>query len=86
MTIMANEIQKKGLSIFDNFVDETSEIIINVEGKNKYCVIPFEEYENYRKYKLEQSYKEVKKDISNNNYHTDTQKHFENIEKELFDV
>jgi hypothetical protein len=85
MTIMANEVKTKGVSIFDTLLKTFSEVIINVRGKNKYCVIPYSEYEAYRSYKLDIAHKEVMKDIANGNYHNNLQKHFDNIETSLND-
>ncbi len=83
MTIMANEVKTKGVSVFDTLFEKFSEVIINVRGKNKYCVIPFEEYEEYRTYKLDTAHKEVMQDLEDNKYHTDTKKHFDAIEQAL---
>ena len=86
MTIMANEVKTKGVSVFDTMLEKFSEVIISVRGKNKYCVIPFEEYEEYRAYKLDMAHKEVMQNIAAGNYHTDTKKHFDAIEEALDDV
>ncbi len=86
MTVMANDIKTKGVSLFDTLFESFSEIIISVRGKNKYCVIPFEEYEDYRAYKLDVAHKEVMQDIENGAYHTDVKKHFDTIEKALDNV
>jgi len=86
MTIMANEVKTKGVSIFDTLLEKFSEVIISVRGQNKYCVIPFDEYEEYRAYKLDMAHKEVTQDIENGKYHTDTKTHFDTIEEALRDV
>ena len=86
MTVMANEVKTKGVSLFDTMFEKFSEIIISVRGKNKYVVMPFEEYELYRAYKLDMAHKEVMQDIAESKYHTSTQKHFDNIEEALKDV
>jgi len=86
MTITANEVKTKGVSSFDSLFEKFSEIIINVRGKNKYCVIPFNEYEAYRAWKLDQSYNDVMEEIANGRYHTDLQKHFDTIEEALENV
>jgi len=86
MTIMANEVKTKGVSYFDKLFEKFSEIIISVRGKNKYFVVPFEEYEAYRAYKLDIAHKEVMQDIADGKYHTNTQKHFDTIEKALEDA
>ena len=86
MTIMANEVKTKGVSVFDTLLEKFSEVIINVRGKNKYCVIPFDEYEAYRAYKLHMAHKEVMEDIEKGAYHSSPQKHFDSIKEALKDV
>ena len=83
MTIMANEVKTKGVSVFDALLEKFSEVIINVRGQNKYCVIPFEEYEEYRAYKLDMAHKEVMQNIEEGKYHSDINRHFEEIEKAI---
>ena len=85
MTVTASEVKAKGVSLFEKLLDGFGEVIINVRGKDKYCVIPFEEYEAYRAYKIEQAHKEVMKDIEKGNYHTDTNRHFASIEEAIKD-
>ena len=86
MTVMANEVKTKGVSLFDTLFEKFSEIVINVRGKNKYFVVPFEEYEAYRAYKLDVAHKEVMQDIAEGKYHSDTQKHFDILDEALKDV
>ena len=86
MVISANDVKIKGVSAFDTLFDKFEEVNINVRGKNRYCVIPFEEYEEYRAYKLDKAYNEVIKDIAEGRYHTDLQKHFDTIEEAIDNV
>jgi len=86
MTIMANEIKIKGVSLFDTLFEKFSEVIISVRGKNKYCVIPYEEYEQYRAYKLEIAHQEVMENIANGEYHSSTKKHLDTLKEALKDV
>ncbi len=83
MTVTANEVKTKGVSLFDYMFEKFSEVIINVRGKNKYCVIPFDEYEAYRAYKLDVAHKEVMKNIEAGQFHTDIDKHFKEIEEAI---
>ena len=85
MTVTANEVKTKGVSLFDSMFEKFSELIINVRGKNKYFVIPFEEYEDYRAYKLEIAHKEAMQDIEAGRSHTDINKHFDEIEEAIKD-
>ncbi len=86
MIIMANEVKTKGVSYFDKLFEKFSEVIISVRGKNKYFVVPFEEYEAYRAYKLDMAHQETMQEINNGDYHSDIKKHFETIEASLKDV
>jgi len=83
---MANDVKTKGVSYFDTLFEKFSEIIISVRGKNKYVVVPFEEYEAYRTYKLETAYNQAMEEIEENKFHNSIQKHFDTIEKALEDV
>ncbi len=85
MTVSASEVRIKGVSLFDQMFEKFNEVIINVRGKNKYCVVPFEEYEAYRAYQLDRAYTEVTEDIEEGQYHTDPQQHFAAIEAALSD-
>lgn len=85
MTITANEVKTKGVSLFDSLFEKFSEVVINVRGKNKYCVIPFDEYEEYRAYKLDLAHKEVMSDLQNSKFHTDIKQHLTKIEEALKD-
>ena len=81
MTVTASEVKAKGVSIFDKLLDGFSEVVINVRGKDKYCVIPFDEYEEFRAFKLEKARNEVMQDIEKGKYHTNLDKHFKAIEE-----
>ncbi len=80
MKIAASEVKRRGVSIFEELLNENSEVILNVKGKDKFCVIPFEEYEKYKIYKLEEAYHEIIKDIKKGEYHNDINRHFKTIE------
>jgi len=83
MTVTASEVKAKGVSIFDKLLDGFSEVVINVRGKDKYCVIPFDEYEEFRAFKLEKARNEVMQDIEKGQYHASLEKHFNAIEKAI---
>ncbi|BAS67684.1 prevent-host-death protein [Bathymodiolus septemdierum thioautotrophic gill symbiont] len=79
MNITANEVKTKGVSVFDTMFEKFNEVLINVRGKNKYCVIPFEEYEEYRAYQLDKAHKEVMQDLKEGKYHTSVGQHIDSI-------
>jgi len=80
MVVSANDVKKRGVSIFDEMFEKFSEVIINFRGKKKYVVIEYERYKAFREYELDKAYSEVMKDIENGDYHTDIDKHIKEIE------
>ena len=80
MVISANEVKKRGVSVFDEILDKFSEVIINFRGKNRYVVIDYERYKDFREYELDRIYQDVIEDIANGDYHSDIEKHFREIE------
>ena len=84
MTISANELKIKGVSIFDTLLKSLDEVLISVRGKNKYVVVNMERYEYLRECELEQAYQETQKDIKKGNSKTmSAQEHLDEIENAL---
>lgn len=68
MTIMANEVKKKGVSIFASLLEKAQEVIINVRGKNRYVVVDIERYKELRALELDKAYEDSMKDIKEGRY------------------
>jgi len=84
MTISANEVKTKGVSIFSNLLDKFDELIINVRGKDKFVVIDIDRYKELRANELDLAYIETIQDIKDKNYKTQTAKeHIEDLLNEL---
>jgi len=66
--ITANELKKKGVSLLEEKIDESEEIIITVRGKSKYIVIDIDKYNKYREYELNAAITETRKDIEEGNF------------------
>jgi prevent-host-death family protein len=60
--ITANDLKVKGISAIDDIVEENNGVIITVRGKEKYIVIPIEEYNHLREFELEMAIIESMKD------------------------
>ena len=56
MTVMANEIKIKGVSLFDSLLSKAQEVIINVRGKNRFVVVDIERYKYLRGLELDRAY------------------------------
>jgi len=72
MTISANEVKTKGVSIFDGLLEKFDELIINVRGKNKYVVLDIERYKELRENELDMAHARTMKDIKDGKYKTQT--------------
>ena len=70
MTIMANDIKTKGVSLFDSLLEKTQEIVINVRGKNKFVVVDIERYKYLRGLELDKAYLDTMQNITDGKYKT----------------
>jgi len=70
MTIMANDVKTKGVSLFDSLLEKAEEIIINVRGKNKFVVVDIERYNYLRALELDKAYLDTMQNITDGKYKT----------------
>lgn len=63
MTIMANDLKTRGVSILDEALKLEDEAIISVRGKSKYVVMDLEHYNYLRECELEAALIQTHKDI-----------------------
>ena len=84
MTISANEVKTKGVSIFSNLLSKFDELIINVRGKDKFVVIDIQRYKELRANELDLAYLQTIQDLKDGKYKTQTAKeHISDILNEL---
>jgi len=84
MTVNANDIKKRGVSIFEPILKESDEVIINVRGKDKYVVLDINRYNELRENELDLAYLKVMQDIESKNYKIQSAKeHIAEIKAEL---
>jgi len=84
MTISANVVKIKGVSLFSNLLEKFDELIINVRGKDKFVVIGRDRYKELRANELDLAYKQTMQDIEKCNYKTQIAKeHIKDIMNEL---
>jgi prevent-host-death family protein len=84
MTVSANEVKKRGVSVFDEMLKKFNEIVITFRGKKKFVVMDIERYEELRMKELELAYKEVMEDYKNGDYKVVSAKeHIESLKEEL---
>ena len=63
-TIAANDLKTKGVSTIQNALEEDSEAIISVRGKERYVVMDLEEYNRLRVCELEAALYETRQQIA----------------------
>ena len=68
LSITANKLKTRGVSILDEETSDGNEVVITVRGKNKYIVLPIEKYNHLRECELEAALHEVKKDYRKRKY------------------
>ena len=84
MVINANEVKKRGVAIFDELFKDVDEVIIAKRGKKRYVVVDYDDYKEFRAYKLDKAYKEIMQDYENGDYRVVSAKdHIEEVLKDL---
>ncbi len=63
ISITANELKTKGVSVVENALCGGDEAIITVRGKDKYVIIDVNKYSKMREYELEIALLEAKDDV-----------------------
>lgn len=71
MTISANDLKVKGVTLIDSVVDENQSAIITVRGVEKYVVLKISDYNKIREMELDLAIQESKADIAAGRFHTD---------------
>ena len=84
MVVTANEVKKRGVSLFDELLAKFDEIIISSRGKKKYIVMDIKRYEEFRAYELDKAYKEVMEDVKRGDYRVvSVQEHIKSLQEDL---
>jgi Lon protease-like protein len=79
--VTANEIKRNGVSVVRKAIAEygDGEAGISVRGKREFVVLDNETYEHLRECEILAAAAEVREDIKAGRYHTDTEKHLEEL-------
>jgi len=84
MTVTANDVKQRGVSLFGELLEKLDEIVVNVRGKKKYVVMDIERYKMLRALELDNAYREVMEDVKNGDYKTMTaEEHIKSLEADL---
>jgi len=84
MTVSANEVKKRGVSLFGELLEKWDEVIINFRGQKKYVVMDIQRYKELRALELDKAYAEVMEDYKKGNYKVLTaQEHIKSLKEDL---
>ena len=84
MTVTANDVKQRGVSLFGELLEKFDEVIIGVRGKKKYVVMDIERYKTLRALELDNAYREVMKEVEQGEYKTQTaQEHLQSLKDDL---
>jgi PHD/YefM family antitoxin component YafN of YafNO toxin-antitoxin module len=63
MSVTANELKTKGVSVIESNLGDANELIITVRGKESYVVMNIEQYNYLRECELEAALHQAKADV-----------------------
>jgi len=66
--ITANDLKVKGITAIDEIASVNDGVIITVRGKEKYVILPIEEYNLLRELELDAAIQESRKDLEAGDY------------------
>ena len=72
ISIKANDLKTKGVSVVESALQQDGEAIITVRGERKYVVLDFKTYNKLREYELDIALQEARNDIADGNYSTES--------------
>ena len=84
MTVTANDVKQRGVSLFIELLEKFDEVVINFRGKKKFVVMDIERYKQLRALELDDAYREVMADVEKGDYKVMTaQEHIKSLEEDL---
>ena len=84
MTVTANDVKQRGVSLFGELLEKFDEVVINFRGKKKFVVMDIERYKQLRALELDDAYREIMADVEKGDYKVMTaQEHIKSLEEDL---
>ena len=79
--ITANDLKVKGISAIDELVADSNEVVITVRGRQKYVILPIEEYNQLREFELDAAIQEAQKEYKEGKYSSGSiEEHLERVQ------
>ena len=70
--ITANDLKVKGITAIDEMVTNNNEVVITVRGRQKYVILPIDEYNQLREFELDAAIQEAKRDVKEGKYFSES--------------
>jgi len=70
--ISANVLKVRGITAIDEMTADNREVVITVRGKQKYVILPIDEYNQLREFELDAAIREAEQDYKSGKYSTGT--------------
>ena len=78
-TITANELGVDGIALIEAGLKKTSEIVISVEGKNRFVVMDVEHYQQLQDMQQLSLWQASEHDIATGAFHNDLERHLARV-------
>lgn len=79
-SISANELKTRGISAIESALAHDSEVLISVRGKNRFVVMPIEQFNYLRECELEAALAQSRDDLAAGRYRVSTpEEHVERV-------
>ena len=72
ISITANELITKGLSVLKTVLKDNDEAVISVRGKDKYVIVDLQKYARLREFELEIALLEARANVASGRINKDT--------------
>lgn len=79
MIVTANDLKVHGVSRLERAIEKSARAIISIRGKQKYVVVPIDDYEDLQEDRLSLAIKESAENIKDGKYHTDMRTFFKEV-------
>jgi len=84
MTIPANELKVKGVSVIETMLEKLDEVLISIRGKNRFVVIDMNRYNYLRECELEKALRDAQEEIANGRSRVlSSEEHFKELDNAL---
>ncbi len=67
--LSANDLKVKGITAIDEMTAENNGVVITVRGKQKYVILPIDQYNQLREFELDAAIRESRREIEEGRFH-----------------